>query len=105
MRTLVIHISKYMLLGAIVGAVAGLITSDFMPDGAVGGAAIGAIIGAYLGTRIKAYRAASASAVRHHIEGTRSIGPARDDLIRAARLDKYHPGGKHTGTDANRREN
>ncbi len=105
MRTLVIHISKYMLTGAIVGAVAGLITSDFMPDGAVGGAAIGAIIGAYLGTRIKAYRAASASAVRHHIEWTRSIGPVRDDLIRAARLDKYHPGGKHTGTDANRREN
>ncbi len=104
MRAFLTSLLKYMLLGACIGAVAGLVTAEFMPEGALGGAAIGAIIGAYFGTRIRAYRDASASAVRHHIEGTRSIGPVRDDLIRAARLDKYHPGGKHTGTDANRRE-
>ena len=104
MRAFLISLLKYMLLGAVIGAVAGLVTAEFTLDGAVGGAAIGAIIGAYLGTRIKAYRAASASAVRHHIEGTRSIGPVRDDLIRATRLDKYHPDGIHVGTDANRRE-
>ena len=104
MRAFLTSLLKYMLLGAVIGAVAGLVTAEFMPEGALGGAAIGAIIGAFFGTRIRAYRDAGSSAVRHHIEGTRSIGPAHDELIRAARLDKYQPDGIHVGTDANRRE-
>lgn len=104
MSSLVSHIIASGLLGAIIGAVAGLLTSDFMPEGAVGGAVIGAIIGAFLGTRIKAYQGASANAVRHHIEGTRSVGSARNELINATRIDQNLASGIHTGAEAKRRD-
>ena len=103
MRAFLTSLLKYMLLGACIGAVAGLVTAEFMPEGALGGAAIGAIIGAFFGTRIRAYRDAGSSAVRHHIEGTRSIGSARSDLIKAAQRDSSFAGGVHTGIDATER--
>ena len=92
------------VLGTLLGAVAGLLTSDFMPEGAVGGAVIGASIGALLATRIKAYQGASANAVRHHIEGTRSAGSARNELISATRIDQNLASGIHTGAKAKRRD-
>lgn len=98
------HIIISALLGALIGAVAGLLTSDFMPEGAVGGAVIGASIGVLLATRIKAYQGASANAVRHHIEGTRSAGSARKELIDASRIDQNLASGIHSGAEAKRRD-
>ena len=100
MLRLLSHLIASALLGAVIGAVAGLVTSEFMLEGAV----VGAIIGAYLGTRIKAYRAASASAIRHHVEGTRSVDSTRNELIQAARLDQQLPRGIHAASETKRRD-
>ena len=105
MSSLIRHVLASVLIGALIGAVAGLVISEFMPEGALGGAVIGASIGAFYGARIKAYRDASGNAVRHHIEGTRTVGSARNDLIRAADIDQQMRTGIHGTSKVERRHN
>ena len=85
------------LLGLVIGAAAGLLTSDFGLDGAAAGALLGALLGMGFGARMDAHREASAKAMQHHIDGTRSLHSARHDLMQQARKDQALASGIYAG--------